>query len=350
MLPATLFDIILGYGCNFRCKYCFEHGKEASPPAGPGMSAETAARYSEYLKYMHRHLPGQFMSLHFFGGESLLYINRVEEIMHGTLDLPARYNLVSNGALVGRNAERLLAMQKTCRGNMGFAISYDFAFQNTTRKPGSYEDIREAIRWLYKHGLLNITIAVFDLETLPYMDETFFDFIALKKELPSLRCKFNLALPYNMERFDRAGTERALSRVREHLKNHPELHGSFFHNTMGRNHMWRVKHCLHCNVMSCINADGDMYPEFVSLGNGPEIREMLCYGSVFDDFQELNEKQDAVIAGLDLSPMEKCRTCTANCKLPLYTKYVPDGNRCSVPNSLSCEVRSLVTQYLGEFR
>jgi len=349
-MQTTLFDIITGYGCNFRCKYCFEHNKEATHPVDAGMSAQVAERYVEYLRYMHEHLPGHNMSLHFFGGESLLYIDRIEEIMRGTTELPARYNLVSNGALVGKYEERLKEMSAISNGRLGIAVSYDFAFQNITRKPGSYETIRDAMRWLYHNNMLNAVIAVFDPDTLPHMDETFFDFVKLRKELPGLRCKFNLALPYNIEGFDRETTEKALSKVRAFLLDHPEYHGSFFHNVMGRNHMWHGQHCLHCNVMSCIDSDGQMYPEFVALGNGREIRDMLRYGSVFDDFYTLNERQEAMIQAIDLSPMDRCKHCTASCKLPLYTKYVPDGQRCSVPNDLSCRIRHLVSSYLGEFR
>lgn len=345
----ALFDVNVCYGCNFRCRYCYEQDSGRGH-ADTAMREDVAARYAEYLKYMRRLMPRKFFSVQFYGGEPMLHFDRVRQVVLGAEDVVDEFCIVTNGSLIERHWEELPALNRVCGGKLRASVSYDFTFQDENRQAGSHDSVREAIRRLHGRNMLRKVITVFDKSTLPRMDEVFFDFIALREECPGLRCGYNLALSGDLSGFDRDAAEAALTRIRDWLRKHPEHHGSFRHNTLGPHNHWRDERCLLGDIVSCVDTDGGLYPEYTTLYQGEELRTLLRYGSVFDDFAALDARQEEVLGGLDLSVPETCRNCSSTCKMPLYSSHVRPGQRYALAGEESCRIRNLVHSYMGEFR
>ncbi len=359
LLQRALFDVNVCYDCNFRCRYCYERDSGVVC-RDAAIREDVAARYVEYLKYMRGLLPNRFLSVQFYGGEPMLHFDRVARIALGARDAADVFCIVTNGSLIERHQGGLLELNRACGGKLTASVSYDFTFQNDNRRADSYGTVRDAIRWLHGRNMLRKVITVFDKTTLPRMDEAFFDFIALREECPGLRCGYNLDLRGDLADFDEDATEDALGRIRDWLRAHPEHRGAFFHNTLGkrarsparsraRHNHWRAEGCLLGDIVSCVDTDGGLYPEYTTLYQGEELRTRLRYGGIFDDFAALDARRAPTLAGLDLSVPEKCRNCAATCKMPLYSGYVRSGRRYALAGEDSCRIRNLVHGYMGEF-
>lgn len=348
-----LFDAVVGHGCNFRCSYCSEYDGEHSY-TDTAMSDGVAARYAEYLKYMRELTPDKYLSVQFYGGEPLLYFDQIKQIIAGARNAANVYNIVTNGSLITEHTSELANLKSAATDSLGTelmcSVSYDFTFQNENRQADTYDMVRDAIRWLYGQNMLRKTITVLDKNTLPRIDEVFFDFIALREECPGIHCGYNLDLSGDLSGFDSATTEAALSRIRDWLRKHPEHYGSFWHNTVGsHSHECDELH-IQGNIVSCVDIDGGLFPICSALYQSEELRPLLRYGSIFDDFAELNARQEEAVKGSDLFVLEKCSSCKTTCKAPLYSSYDQSGKRIFIASDESCSIRNLVHSYLGEFR
>ncbi|MHB8810374.1 MAG: geopeptide radical SAM maturase [Desulfobulbaceae bacterium] len=105
-------SIILGLACNFACQYCYEGDLKAD---GQAMSATTAAQTVAFLKERYATRQRQKLTLDFYGGEPLLYVERILSIARPLKEFVEarggefRFSLVTNGSLLTRaTVEQLL--------------------------------------------------------------------------------------------------------------------------------------------------------------------------------------------------------------------------------------------------
>lgn len=111
-MPAAMhFTIAPGMGCNYNCPYCFEKGHGS----GSVMSQETIHQTEAYIiKKMSANPNLKQLSIRWFGGEPLLYMNTIENMSHVLMDWCAangvQYTagIVTNGRyLTKENARKL---------------------------------------------------------------------------------------------------------------------------------------------------------------------------------------------------------------------------------------------------
>jgi len=95
-------SIILGLACNFSCLYCYEGSMKGSR----AMSATTVEQLVAFLKERYSARNRQRLFLDFYGGEPLLYVQKIKNI---TMPLKRfveerdgkfRFSLVTNGSLL----------------------------------------------------------------------------------------------------------------------------------------------------------------------------------------------------------------------------------------------------------
>ncbi len=341
------FDVVVGYGCNWRCRYCYERDSGVAYQE-TAMSEDVAARYAAYLKHMRETFPEASVSVQIFGGEPMLYFDLIKRIIADAGNAADVYNIVTNGSLTAEHQAGLLNMSQAAAG-LGTAltasVSYDFTFQNDNRQAGSYDSVREAIRWLHGRDMLRKTITVFDKSTLPRMDEVFFDFIALREECPGLRCGYNLDLQGDLADFDGDAASAALGRIRDWLREHPEHRGAFFHNS-GADRGRAIG-----EVVNCVNPDGSVTFGCSSIYRRDELRARMDYGSIFDDFAELDARLDAARVELADTLPESCRSCENTCRVRPWHGLAEGGDGAwnGMPSEKSCAIRRLVHEYLGAF-
>jgi len=344
-MSAHDFNIVVGTDCNFRCKYCYEKAGEEGY-SGIAMNEETIQKTVEYLHYIHNNEKEKSIRIDFIGGETLLYFGIVKKLIIACKDVAGTYVLITNGSLVEQYKTDILNMRsilRECGTYMTFSVSYDYALQNEYRAQGSYETVRNAIRWLRANDLVNYTVSVLTRETLPRIHEVFFDFIALREELPGLKTVFNVDFTRDLSGFDEEGTKASLAQIRDYLKEHPEHYGAFTPNSGIR----------HNNKKSCyapaINPDNSVMCGCSALYLPKAVKQQCTFGSILDE-------PGALTAVLDeeekraLAVPEECKACEACCRVRVYTPLINgDGTYNGMPSAEICAINKLVHEYLGEF-
>lgn len=350
MGKPMIFDVNIGYGCNYRCTYC--HEKYSNIGYKPvGMSHEVASRYSQYLHYMKSQYKDSELFVQFFGGEPLLYLDPIRTITRRASVAVNRFSIITNGSLVLSKKKEILGLSKS-RSRLSVAVSYDFSLQEINRAKGSYDTVREAIRWLYSKGLLSKIITVIDVKSLPKFHEVFFDFIELKKELPDIKCKYNLSLYEDLDDFDEEGTIKSLKLISDFLRENPQYHGSFVHNVMGSGAIFEDGGGCASMVGTGITVEGDLFPDYSIPYRSEKWRNLTYQGNIFEDFSVLDNRRKEKLSMLNALPTpDKCRECESTCKINRW-RFMLDGNDAvnSPPSDKVCDITKLVHSYMGEFR
>ena len=317
------FDIVIGNECNYHCKYCYEELSNTNKILEPiTISKDILSRYIEYLNYQRSRHSNKRVIVNIYGGEPMLYFDKLARLVAKSVN-GSVYNLITNGSLILENKNNLINLigaTKLTYSRLVACVSYDFSIQNEMREEGSYESVRDAIRWLYKEDVLDRVITVF---TKVY--DVFQDFISLREELPGIRATYNLDLGGDLSGFDREATEESLKKMAQYLDEHPEHWRSFYHNV--RTPFREVKGGLFGNICSCVDPNGDVYSGYYALFKNEEAKNALKYGNIFDNFEDLDKKKDEIISTFKLSRPDMCKNCNCTCKAHLYSNYIKDGDK-----------------------
>lgn len=100
--PGINVAVVLGLACNFDCVYCYE----GSMKDGRAMTPETADRLVGFLRQRLGQSGKQKLRLDFYGGEPLLYVDRIKAIAGPLKKIVEsrggdfRFSLVTNGSLL----------------------------------------------------------------------------------------------------------------------------------------------------------------------------------------------------------------------------------------------------------
>ena len=140
-----LFVIYLGDHCNFDCSYC-DRGYIKSL-GGQSLSSTTRDEMKEYFEWLEQQ-DHAIEKVSFHGGEPMLFVKRMDEIMRWLYPMAKRngwvITMTTNGSLVAENEwffERY--------GDVLYAtISYDFNYQGINRE---LFDVDAMARVLNKH-------------------------------------------------------------------------------------------------------------------------------------------------------------------------------------------------------
>lgn len=161
-MPASMhFTIAPGMGCNYNCHYCFEKGHGT----GSMMSQETIHRTEEYIIEIMSANPNlKQLNIRWFGGEPLLYMNKIEKMSHVLMnwcaanDVQYTAGIVTNGRyLTAENARRLKEI------NIGYVqLSMDGMGKYYEEQKGAREGDFAAVVENLKSAvdLLDITIRI----------------------------------------------------------------------------------------------------------------------------------------------------------------------------------------------
>lgn len=346
-----LIDINIGHGCNFRCSYCHEQYDE-NAYEDVGMTRDVVSKSVEYIKYIRECNKDEYIVVGIFGGEPLLYMDRISQLVVGVKDVVNTVFISTNGALIEENKSRILNL-KSIFPSFKVSISYDFALQNESRQDGTYDIVREYIRWLYDNKLLSSITTCIDVSNLHRINEVFFDFIKLREELPGLKCRYNLSLYGDLSSFNEEGTKSALTEIRDYLYDHAEHYGSFIHNTgITSGRVGKDNHCWG-HIVGGIDVDGQVYTSYCMNYRGNEVKEKEGLGDIFtDDFESIYNNCITTQQMVASTVPEECRTCSSTCRVTSWGPMLDggDGKWNGMPNPKSCYIRKLVHEYMGEFR
>jgi uncharacterized protein len=168
-MKLTLF---LNHRCNLRCSYCYTGEKFHRP-----MPAEVARRAVDFGL---READRGFLLLSFFGGEPLLEVEHLEEIVGYAEDAAARagkrlfLSVATNGTLLD---DRRLRLLKERRFLVQVSLDGCAAAQDATRRyrngRSSYGRIATHVSRLIAEGFSLRVIAVIDPANAAYLGESF---------------------------------------------------------------------------------------------------------------------------------------------------------------------------------
>lgn len=91
----TIF-IMLGNSCNLNCVYCLQH-----PLVHNQIAKDINPDIYDFIRQVSDENDGYKCSIHFYGGEPLLYYNQIKEIINNTKSIPnLNYSIITNGKLL----------------------------------------------------------------------------------------------------------------------------------------------------------------------------------------------------------------------------------------------------------
>lgn len=137
-----LITLYLGNTCNFDCVYC-DRGYIDSV-GGQVVNGRTVDEMQEFFEWFETQ-PNQLDLVSFHGGEPLLFIKRMEQIMQWLYPMALRNNwkitLTTNGSLVKENEWFFEKYGKILRAT----VSYDFMYQEQNREGFDVYEMAEVL-------------------------------------------------------------------------------------------------------------------------------------------------------------------------------------------------------------
>ena len=344
-------EVNAGSYCNYQCSYCFENGEPSVNREVTRVSVEHLSRLAEYIRWLKTSvMPEEDIVVVIFGGEPFMRLNDIAEFVHAADPCLLRVHIITNGSLAKENIDILSRMRSDNQCQIYIVVSYDYAFQNETRRADSYETVRNNIRFLYKNGFTNKTISVFSAKNIHRMDEVFFDFLELRKDLPELMAVFNI------DRFgafftdiDEDAVRASLARIQAHMQEHPELKNAFFFNDgPGRMRREGLSDTFYSVVYLAMYYDGSLYPGYETALEDKTVADLLKFGSIDDDFESIQQNRAALLAKLPKGIPEKCMTCNNLCRVIPWRTMTSDLSEWNgMPKDPAhCRIHALLTEYL----
>lgn len=342
------FELYMGGRCNFKCRYCFEPDSPWSR-VNTDITLDQVLRYTDFIKYVIKSIGDDTLSYNVssLGGETLLYVDLLLPLARALKDDIEDLAIVTNGALVHKKIQELLTLKRLLP-SVTVITSYDFNHQDMTRQPGTYKLIRDHIRLLNGRGFSPVCITVFEGDTLPLAWDRFQDFLKLKEELPNLVVKFNLSRNAGaFDDMDEDAARRSLEKIRDYIGDDEQLASSFLYNPAFMYRQNRLEHAFFGSTLLGMSMHGDIFPGYDVPFISDFAKETLRLGSVFDDFEELEDKRRRLMKSLPIDPPAKCITCNAVCRVLPWARMVDNINQYNIaPDEKHCYIHRLVSEYL----
>lgn len=340
-----LLDIVVGRGCNFRCKYCFEQNSE-TPYEDLAMSEEVLSLACDYTKHELELIPSDMkMRVCFFGGEPLLYINNINTAMENLIDTKALFNIVTNGSLITQNSDFFLNWKEKAGSRLLVNVSYDYSEQENYRQVGSYETVRNGIRYLSENGFSVRTITVVSANNIEKLPDILTDYQNLQKECPGLFGVLNL--DYNS--FSTLSWEddvypkvKILEEMSEQIKNM-----SFRRNDSCGIRGARFPENVHGRLHAGIDVNGDIYPGYSFCFDSEAVKNACYLGSVYDDYETLDAYRKELINALPQYASSDCTSCEVKCNYsPWHTIKTNITEYNKKPIDTICKLNMFLRVYL----
>lgn len=185
----TIF-VMLGFGCNFNCKYCMQSDYKLSP-----MKEEKIDECVDFIKYYSElAFQGDYpLQVNFFGGEPLMYFDKIKYIVNALKDCNVVYTVITNGSLISGEVLDFINDH-----NISVCISWDGRNTEYSRNVDVFKTNRENLfnikNGFFVSGVMNSSM---------YPKEFFEDLEKLENDLSEYRGEeikigFNLDCLYNL--------------------------------------------------------------------------------------------------------------------------------------------------------
>lgn len=132
----TIF-IMLGRRCNFNCRYCMQLNSDQHLETLP---TEINEDIYDFFRNILRS-QNEPLTLHFYGGEPLVYFNKIKEIVSKTYRYKnIKYSIITNGSLITKEISKFLN-----KYNFSVAVSWDGKQSIDTRRKDVFLENKDNI-------------------------------------------------------------------------------------------------------------------------------------------------------------------------------------------------------------
>ena len=291
-------ELMLTYGCNFRCAYCYEKNLEYE-----NMYIDSRV-VNKLLRYVDWYLgsdPTKSVRISFWGGEPTLQTDIIKRITHVyQRDPRVSFLTITNGYKIDQYTRYVGENICLFDYRLFTQISYDFVCQNR-RKLASGKDTKDEVKktiQTYAHGDLPFSLkSTILLEDLPKIDSYYEEFLEMKSQIPGVDLTItpDTTMTWNSadEEFEELlkKTHESMKKlIRTAVKN-KEKHFNFLISSRSM--------CTAGNNFFGVDINGDIYPchgviyvpnkEKYRRGN---INELRSFDFPFDVFEQPKKCQN----------------------------------------------------------
>lgn len=347
---TVVIDLMLGYKCNFNCKYCFQ--KRNTVIYADDITEEVLNKVADIAKKLTQKYKVRFA---IFGGEPLLYMEKIELLILLLKDnKDIDFAICTNGSLISNHTNKILYLKKILNSNktnrrFHFVVSYDYNLQDN-RCPNTYKLVRDNIKWLCDNDFFVCTNTVFDVDYKENIYNCFLDFIKLNLECPHLIMKFNFNYFLKNINYNEIELENIFKKCNFIIKKANLEKNIRYNNITAKeiNFVKRLDTCIHSDLYFGIDSNGNITFGCNSTTVQDNIKQLLYVGNVLNNtLEEIESNKQNLLNKINYSIDKKCKKCENVCKIwPWFKENFSLETFMSPLHNKQCLIQKYITEYL----
>lgn len=268
---------MLGSSCNLHCRYCLQQCQEI-----PTLPTEINPDIYDFIQERCNENDGMPVWIHFYGGEPMIYFDKIKEVVEHTQSMNVRYSMISNGRALTKEMADYYNEH-----NFSITISWDGPNVLKTRKYDVLKENHDNVMSLKMLGLSAVLSAEsYPKEVTEALGEKLEEHDKLHEGEENVNSMMNLDYIFDTGISDKALIEdinygRMTSEAYEMTKHYIELLNEDSSETAHLKYIWLDQ--MFCSVSSYYeNVDfQENYVARATCGNGYSILNMDLAGNLY---------------------------------------------------------------------
>lgn len=341
-----VIDIVLGKKCNFSCKYCYQD-KSCDKS---DISKYNFCDIIKYIKEVIKRLPsGEYIEIHFMGGESLLYkdeIIQLSKLLSRYISNIAFIRFSTNGYYIKESIDYLIELDKIINNKLSIQVSNDFYLQDKNRCPNTHDIIEESIQILDYNNIFFKTNTVIPFNDIIYLNEIYTDYM---EQVSKLNNKYLLDFTFDLSHCNEINLELAeigFNKLYSNVKNLSKSNIVQFEDDL-----YRFQCRMYGGMLTSIDTNGDVY----CCSSAPFIKNTnLCVGNLkINTYNDIERNINIFLKKykFDEYPLS-CNLCTSYCKICPIKKFIIKDNIevNDVHDKKLCELNHIISKYIKMYQ
>ena len=150
----TIF-IMTGFACIYNCKYCMQHGSREVYIPRKDYNPEIID-FIKQLANKRKESDKSKLILNFFGGEPLLFLDIIKDIIEKVIEDYVDFSIITNGSLIDEDFVSYVHSIREKNHNFWISVSWDGRNTKNSRGKDIFEDNKENIFKLRNFGISGV--------------------------------------------------------------------------------------------------------------------------------------------------------------------------------------------------